>query len=209
MAGTQHVGEREQRRRQRVVLTHAQLEQGSVGVGDAQRLGLRAVHAAVAKEGDVHAFGLQPLVAELAGAVRGRKRHHHQVAPFERAHLRADVLDDADRLVAHRLAGLARLHRRVWPQVAAADAGAGHTQDRVGRLDQCGVGNGLGTDVARGVHHGRSHALFCLSCRGLNSWSHRRRRSWARDLRLGRVTRLSHCLATFWLDDSAVRPMPG
>ncbi len=164
--GAQHVGQREQGRHQRVVLPHGKLEQGAVGVGDAQRLGLRPVDAVVAEEGDVHAFGLQPLAAELAGAVGDRERHHHQIAPLERAHLSTDILGDPDRFVAHRLAGLARLHRRVRPQVAAADAGAGHAQDRVGRLHQAGIRDILDPNIACAVHHSCSHGclLGSLSC---------------------------------------------
>ena len=134
VAGAHHVGEREQRRHQRVVLADRQRVERAVGVGDAQRLGLRAVEAgAVAEEAAVHAGGVQALVAEHAGAVRRSERHDDHVAALDRPDVAADVLDDADRLMAHPLAGRRR-PAVVGPQVAAADAGAGDADDRVGRL---------------------------------------------------------------------------
>src|SRR5918992_922448 len=95
------------------------------GGGAAHRLGLRPVVARVAEEPDVDARRREPLAAELAGAVGVGERHDNQVALLDLRDLRSDVLDDAYGLVAHRLAGLARLHRVVRPEVAAADAGAG------------------------------------------------------------------------------------
>ena len=58
---------------------------------------------------------------------------------------RADVLDDADELVADR----ARLERRVAavvPEVRAADAGEHDAHDRVGGLDDDRVGPVAGLD---------------------------------------------------------------
>jgi hypothetical protein len=40
----------------------------------------------------------------------------------------------------------------VGPQIAAADGGAGDDDERVGRLDQAGVGDGLDTNVAGAKH---------------------------------------------------------
>src|SRR2546422_533390 len=65
--------------------------------------------------------------------------------------------DDADRLVAHAAGGLARLHQLVRPEIAAADAGAADGDERVGRLDQAGVGDVLDADVAGAVQDGCSH----------------------------------------------------
>ena len=82
-----------------------------------------------------------------------------------RADVGADVLDDADELVAHAASGLARLHRVVGPEIAAADGGAGDAHERIGRLDDPGVGDGLDADIARAVHHGRSHTRHSSSDR--------------------------------------------
>src|SRR4051812_35048622 len=102
---------------------------------------------------------MQAFVAERAGAIRGRERHHHQVTALDRADLRSDVLDDANRLVAHRLPRLARLHGGVRPQIAPADAGSGDAEDRVARIDDGWIGDILDADVAGGVHQSRSHVL--------------------------------------------------
>src|SRR4051794_24873472 len=75
-----------------------------------QRLGLRAVVAEVADEADVDTGGVQPLLAEIAGAVREGERHHDQIAALDGPHVGADVVDDTDGLVTHRLAALARRH---------------------------------------------------------------------------------------------------
>jgi DNA-binding transcriptional LysR family regulator len=45
--------------------------------------------------------------------------------------------------MAHAARRLARLHLLVGPEIAAADAGVRHPDERVGRLDQPRVGNGL------------------------------------------------------------------
>src|SRR5207249_2712822 len=112
------------------------------------------------EEPDVHARRVQPLVAERARAVRERKRYDNDVAAFYRADLGADVLDDADRLVAHRLAGITGLHRRVRPQIAATDASSGHSDHGIGRLNQVGVRDGLDTNIAGTMHDGCAHLEF-------------------------------------------------
>jgi len=84
VASPHHVGERQQRRHQLVVvLADRQLEQRAVGVRNAQRLGLRAVDAGVAKEPDVDARGAEPLVAEGTRAVREREWHDHEVSGMD------------------------------------------------------------------------------------------------------------------------------
>ena len=106
VAGAHHVREGEKRGHQRVVFADRQGEQGAVGLGNAQRLGLRAVQsAAVAEEAAVNARRLQPLVAEHAGAVGRSEGHDDDLAAPDRLDVAADLLDDADRLVAHALAG--------------------------------------------------------------------------------------------------------
>ena len=102
VAGAHHVGEREQRRHQRVVLADRQDVERAVGERDAQRLGLRAVGTS-----------LLPKKPPWTHAVCRPSSQNTQV-PSENANgmtttsprltvrtSRADVLDDADRLVAH------------------------------------------------------------------------------------------------------------
>ena len=125
VARSHHVREREQRRHQRVVVAHRQDDERSVRLRDAHRFALAAVELSAAPAAAVEAGGLQSLPAELAGAVGPGERRDDEVARLDGADLGADVLDDADELVAHARARVARLHRLVRPEVAAADAGAG------------------------------------------------------------------------------------
>jgi hypothetical protein len=157
VAGAQHVGERQQRRHQRVVLADRQRVQRPVGVRDSHRLSLRGAAAVAVEEAAVNAGGVQTLATEGARAVGERERHHHKVPRFDRTDVCADVLDDADRLVAHRAPGLGALQVSVRPQIAAADAGAGDAHDRVGRIDDRRIGHVLDANVAGGVHEGGSH----------------------------------------------------
>jgi hypothetical protein len=157
VAGAHHVRECQQRRHQRVVLANRQHEQRAVGVGDAERLGLRPIDSAAAEEPAVHACRVQPFMAEDARAVGERERHHDDVAGLQRAHVGPDLLDDADGLMAHRLAGLGAIKRCVRPQIAAADAGARDADDRVGRLDDGGIRDVHDANVTRCEHDGGAH----------------------------------------------------
>ena len=65
----------------------------------------------------------------------------------------ADVLDDADELVAHPPAGVVGGHRLVRPEVAAADA-ARVTRTRASSARDPGVRDILDPDVAGAVHEG-------------------------------------------------------
>ena len=113
---------------------------------------------------------MQALVAEGAGAVGEREWHHDNVAPLHGADVRADLLDDADRLVAHALPGLGALHRGVGPEVAAADAGAGDADQRVGWFGERRIADFLGPDVAGGVHDRGKHDLhISADAQGLGS----------------------------------------
>jgi hypothetical protein len=134
VAGAHHVRQRQQRRHERVVLADGQRVEGAVCVGDTHGLSLGCTDAVVVEKAAVHAGGMQALAAEGAGAVREREGHHDQITLLDVADLGADVLDDADRLMAHRPPGLAPLQGCVGPQIAAADAGAGDAEDGVGGL---------------------------------------------------------------------------
>jgi hypothetical protein len=105
----------------------------------------------------VDALGLQSVLAEEAGPVGEGERHHDEIADFHRAHLSSNLLDHADRLVAHRASIVGRLHALVGPEVAAADAGAGDADQGVGRVDQLGVRDLLDANVSGAVHDGGSH----------------------------------------------------
>ena len=129
------VREREQRRHQLVVRPHRQHDERAVRLRDPDGLTLAAVDAVEAVPAPVEARGVQPFAAEHAGSVRPHERRHHEVADLHRADLGADVLDDADELVAHSATGLGVLHLVVRPEIAPADRGAGEPDEGIGRLD--------------------------------------------------------------------------
>ena len=157
VAGAVDVGEGEQRRVQRRVDAGGHLDERAVGQRHAHRLGLAAADAVACPEAAVPARGLQALAAEVAGAVRPGERCDDEVAGRQGRDLGADLLDDADELVAHRASAGGRRQVVVRVQVAAADAGAHDPHDRVGRLHDDGVGNVLDPDVAGAVHESCSH----------------------------------------------------
>ena len=134
VAGAEHVRQGEQRRQQRGVLADGQLDQRALRLRHAYGLALAAVHAVGRPQAAVPAGGLQALAAEVAGVVRPDERRDHDVAAPQPGHLGADVLDDAEELVADALALLGGRPGPVGPQVAAADAGAQHAHQRVGGL---------------------------------------------------------------------------
>ena len=59
--------------------------------------------------------------------------------------------------VAHPAAAVAVFHRLVGPEIAAADGVAGDGDERVGRLDQPGIGDVLDTDVPGAEHDSQLH----------------------------------------------------
>jgi len=121
VAGAHHVRERQQRGQQRVVLADWQDHEGSVGVGDTDRLGLGAVDPVRAEDASLDARRLQPLMAELAPAIGVRPRHDDEVADLRGAHLGADRLDDADGLVSKPPPGVGLVRALIGPlpQIAA------------------------------------------------------------------------------------------
>ena len=125
VAGAHHVGQRQQRRHQRVVLADRR-----AGRACRRPSGMRSASAwapsiaAVAEEAAVDAGGLQPLLAEHAGAVGERERHDDDVAALDRAHVAlptSSTMPIASWPIA--LAVLVRLHRlyghRSLPQMQA------------------------------------------------------------------------------------------
>ena len=102
-----------------------------------------AVDAVSAPEAAVDARGLQPFVAEDAGAVGVRERRDDDIARLHRADIGAGVLDDADELVAHRPARVARApsglygHRslpQMQARVTRTSASVGSTIRGVGNV---------------------------------------------------------------------------
>src|SRR5919206_407498 len=96
--------------------------------------------------------------ADLAGVVRREERADDELARLGQTYLAADLLDDADVLVAHRCRLRHRVGPAVGPEVRAAHAGDRQSDDGVGRLDDRRVGALLETHVAGAVHYGCAHS---------------------------------------------------
>src|SRR5207247_2162074 len=92
-----------------------------------------------------------------------------ELAGLDRRDRVADLLDDAGVLVAHRHRPHRVLHAdaAVGPQVRAAHAGGGDTDDRVGRLDDLGRVALLDSDLARAVHDRTTHQAAAFT----SSWA--------------------------------------
>ena len=141
-AGAEHVGGREQAR-DHVVRRHARRrDQGAVGERDAGVLGLCAGGGTGLP---VDARRLVAGPADLAGVVGGEERADDELARLDGRDRAADLLDDADVLVAHRCRLVTGLDAAVGPEVRAAHAGGRQPDDGVGRLDDGRVGALLGT----------------------------------------------------------------
>ena len=54
----------------------------------------------------MNARSVESFATKHAAAVRGREWHHHDLADLQVADRGSDILDDPDRLVAHRLTRL-------------------------------------------------------------------------------------------------------
>jgi hypothetical protein len=77
-----------------------------------------------------------PFTADQANGATTRSSLH-------RSDRGANRVDDADELVAHPIPRVTRRHRVIGPEIADADAGPGHPNQGIGRLDEPGVANGL------------------------------------------------------------------
>ena len=155
-----HVREREQRRHQRVVLADRQDHERAVGLRHAYRFALAAVDSVGAVPASVQARDLQPVSAEHARAVRPDEWGDDEVACLDRVDVGADVLGDADELVAHPAAAFGRLHVSVRPEVAAANRRVGYADERIGRLDDLRVRDVLDADISGSVHQRGAHVSF-------------------------------------------------
>ena len=90
-----------------------------------------------------------------------------EVALCDERHLSADLLDHTDGLVAHRLAYLASWLVVERVQVRAANARTYHADDRVGGLDQRGVGHVNYANVTSAEHQCGLHVSPSISCLGV------------------------------------------
>lgn len=149
VAGGHHVRQREERRQQRGVGGHRQLDQGAVRIRHADGLALPAVDTVEPVPAAIAAGDLQALGAVVAGVVAVRERGDDQVPRLQAGHVRAGLLDDAEELVPHRAALLGGGHGPVRPQIAAAHARGERAHHGVGLLDDLRVGPVLDADVMR------------------------------------------------------------
>jgi hypothetical protein len=154
VAGSHHVGQAQQRCPPGRIDRLAQREERAIGVWHPQRLGLGAIEAAVTEEAAVYAGSLEPFMAEVAAAVRVGEGHDHRVADADAGDAAPHRLDHADGLVAHALAAFGSGHVAVRPEVAAADAGERHTDNRIGGFHQRGIRDVDDAHIVRCVHHG-------------------------------------------------------
>ena len=169
VAGSHHVGKREQRGHEFVVRTDRQDDECPVRLRDTHRFALTAVDVVAAVPAAMETRAVQPFAAEGTGSIRPEERRDDHVADLDGHDVRADRLDDADELVPHPPAGIVVRHRLVRPEIAAADRGARDLNERVGRVDQPGVRNILDADIAGSVHDSGAHARHVPGPRGHES----------------------------------------
>src|SRR5262249_11727300 len=114
---------------------------------------LTAIDTVEAEPAAIDARAGKPPTTEDARAVGNQERRNNEIADLELLNVSTDLLDDANQLVPHPPPSLARLHRLVRPQLAAADRGSRDTHKRTMRLDQTRVRHVLDSNIARRVHH--------------------------------------------------------
>jgi hypothetical protein len=107
----------------------------------------------------VQARRLQSLLAKFTGAIGPGEWRDNQIALLHRSHIGADGLDDADELVPHAVPSLARRHRVVRPEIAAANTRMCHPNQGISWLDDPGIGNGFDAHVVHAIHDSRSHVV--------------------------------------------------
>ena len=100
---------------------------------------------------------LESFSAEVTGVVSPDERGNDKIASVESKHVRTNVFDDADKLVADALTMLRCSHRPVWPKVATADTRTDYPDESVGGLPNLRVRDGLDSDVSRTVDDRCSH----------------------------------------------------
>src|SRR5215213_4769491 len=158
-AGAEHVGGREQAGDQVLRRQARRRYEGAVSERDA---GVLRLCAGGGTGLPVDAGRLVASPADLAGVVGGEERADDELARLNQTYLTADLLDDADVLVAHRCRLRHRVGPAVGPEVRAAHAGDRQSDAGVGRLDDRRVGALLETHVAGAVHYGCAHRVAYL-----------------------------------------------
>ena len=157
VAGRHDVGEGEERPEHGVVVARARDgHEGAAGERDADRFALAAVDLAVAEGPAGGAGDGRAVLAVGAAAVAVDERGDDEVAAADALDVGADVLDDADELVADRADGVVGL-AAVVPEVRTAHAAQHDTDDRVGglldgRVGTLAHGDGTGAVEDRCTH---------------------------------------------------------
>jgi hypothetical protein len=104
------------------------------------------------------ALALQTVIAHETVPAGNVERNDDPVTDFEVVGLAADLLDHAHRLVAEDVAGCHEgAEHLVQMQVRAADVGACHADDRVGRFLDDRVGHVFDGHLAPGLPRHGSH----------------------------------------------------
>ena len=115
------------------------------------------------------ALRLEPGVTHEARPASDVERHDDPVASAQVADVRADLLDDAHRLVADDVAGChERRHHLVEVEVRAAQTGGGDPHDGVAGLADRRVGDGLDPHVMAAMPHHRLHERRSGDVVGMN-----------------------------------------
>jgi hypothetical protein len=179
-AGAEDVGRCEQARDEIVGGDVRGGDERAVGERDAQKVGLGA-EGAHGYAVDAGALVAGP--ADRAGVVGAPEGTDHELARLDRLNLRADLLDDAGVLVAHRCRPRELLDPSVGSQVRAAHAGGGDADDCVRRFDDPRRLALFDSHIARAVHHCSTHncLLEFVICIGRGAGqAATRASSWAR-----------------------------
>ena len=150
-----HVGQGQQGRDEPVVGHAVRGDEAAVGLGHPGVLALSALG-----DPEVDARRLHARAAVRAGVVAVAERHDHEVTDLGRRDGGADLLHDADALVADGRARADVVLAAVGPQVGAADAACDHLDDGVGGLLDPRVRHVLEADVAGCMDGGCTHAAI-------------------------------------------------
>src|SRR3954469_5896808 len=93
-----------------------------------------------------------------------RERHHDAISDLELLHVPADFHDFAHELVAKDVAVLHGGHESVEQvQIGSANGGRADAHDRIGLIENLGIGHRLDLDVLRAFPAVRSHCLASSS----------------------------------------------
>src|SRR5215208_5284632 len=159
-AGAEHVGGREQAGDHVLRRQARRRYEGAVGERDAGVLRLRAGWGTGLP---VDAGRVVAGPADLAGVVGGEERADDELAQLDQTYLAADLLDDADVLMAHRGRLVDRLDAAIGPEVRAAHAGERQSDEGVGLLDDRRVGALLEAHVPGAVKNCSLHDYLLLN----------------------------------------------